>query len=215
MKDKSNIFTIYPMMNKALFSALLSILLSFSACQQGPEYRFQDEPKVVSCSEMPDDFMHELLYSFREDIGAFYNQYTDYIKGTRSYYFEAYGQYVYFGFSGTARFDDIASDHSRTLLQELRKEKDFWIIKNGQERLNYNHPYLLCLIDGIADDDLRISLQNLRKAKSLTPELIAETMRINVQKVISDPNLSMYLALDGFYQPLINRSAKKWVNAKR
>jgi hypothetical protein len=25
----------------------------------------------------------------------------------------------------------------------------------------------------------------------------------------------MYLALDGFYQPLINRSAKKWVNVKR
>ena len=91
----------------------------------------------------------------------------------------------------------------------LNTQKRFWIIKNGQERLNYNHPYLLCLIDGIADDDLRISLQNLRKAKSLTPELIAETMRINVQKVISDPNLSMYLALDGFYQPLINRSAKK------
>jgi len=209
MKNKRNIFNDYPEMNKAFFAVLLSLILSLNACQQGPEYRFQDEPKVVSCPEMNEDFMHELLYSFREDIGAFYNQYTDYIKGSRSYYFEAYGQYVYFGFSGTARFDDIASDHSRALLQELRKEKDFWIIKDKQERLNYNHPYLICLIDGIADDDLRLALQNLRQAKSLTPELIAETMRINVQKVISDPNLSMYLALDGFYQPLINRSAKK------
>ncbi len=61
----------------------------------------------------------------------------------------------------------------------------------------------------MADDDLRVSLQNLRQAKSLTPELIAETMRINFQKVIADPNLAMYMALDGYYQPLINRSAKR------
>jgi hypothetical protein len=51
-------------------------------------------------------------------------------------------------------------------------------------------------------------LLNLRQAKSLSPELIAESMRINFQKILADPNLSMYMALDGFYQPLINRSAR-------
>jgi len=71
MKKKRNIFNDYPSMNKAFFGVLLSLILSLNACQQGPEYRFQDEPKVVACSEMPEDFMHELLYSFREDIGAF------------------------------------------------------------------------------------------------------------------------------------------------
>ena len=192
-----------------LISGFLITILTLTACHQGPEYRYQDQPKVVDCPGMSEDFMHELLYSFREDIGAFYNQYTDYIEGSKSYYFEAYGQYIYFGFSGTARFDDIASEHSRALLQELRKEKDFWIVKDGQERLNYSHPYLRCLIDGVADNDLRVSMQNLRQANSLTPELIAETMRINFQKVLADPNLAMYLALDGFYQPLINRSARK------
>ena len=192
-----------------LIPSILMLILTLIACHQGPEYRFKDQPRVVDCTGMSEDFMHELLYSFREDIGAFYNQYTDYIQGSTSYYYEAYGQYIYFGFSGTARFDDIASEHGRALLQELRKEKDFWIVKDGQERLNYNHPYLMCLIDGVADDDLRVSLQNLRKAKSLTPELIAETMRINFQKVLADPNLAMYMALDGYYQPLINRSAKR------
>ena len=192
-----------------LIPSILMLILTLIACHQGPEYRFKDQPRVVDCTGMSEDFMHELLYSFREDIGAFYNQYTDYIQGSTSYYYEAYGQYIYFGFSGTARFDDIASEHSRALLQELRKEKDFWIVKDGQERLNYNHPYLMCLIDGVADDDLRVSLQNLRKAKSLTPELIAETMRINFQKVLADPNLAMYMALDGYYQPLIHRSANR------
>jgi hypothetical protein len=195
---------------KTLFiPSILMLVLTLTACHQGPEYRYEDQPRVVDCPGMSEDFMHELLYSFREDIGAFYNQYTDYIPGSTSYYYEAYGQYIYFGFSGTARFDDIASEHSRALLQELRKDKDFWIVKDGQERLNYNHPYLMCLIDGVADDDLRVSLQNLRQAKSLTPELIAETMRINFQKVLADPNLAMYMALDGYYQPLINRSAKR------
>lgn len=195
---------------KTLFiPSILMLILTLTACHQGPEYRYEDQPRVVDCPGMSEDFMHELLYSFREDIGAFYNQYTDYIQGSKSYYYEAYGQYIYFGFSGTARFDDIASEHSRALLQELRKDKDFWIIKDGQERLNYNHPYLKCLIDGVADDDLRVSLQNLRQANSLTPELIAETMRINFQKVLADPNLAMYMALDGYYQPLINRSVRR------
>lgn len=209
MKNKRYYFYQLIPLKSILITGLLMTIMTLTACHQGPEYRFEDQPKVVDCPGMSEDFMHELLYSFREDIGVFYNQYTDYIEGSKSYYFEAYGQYIYFGFSGTARFDDIASEHSRALLQELRKEKDFWIVKDGQERLNYNHPYLKCLIDGVADNDLRVSLQNLRQANSLTPELIAETMRINFQKVLADPNLAMYLALDGFYQPLINRSAKK------
>ena len=208
MKKRLSIFSSLAPFNFLVYKSLLFLTLVMAACNQGPGYRYQDQPRVVSCSGMSEDLMHDLLYSFREDIGVYYNQYTDYIKGTKGYYFEAFGQYVYFGFSGTARFDDIASGHSRALLQELRKVKDFWIIKNGQERLNYNHPYLVCLIDNIKDDDLRNSLQNLRQAKSLSPELIAETMRINFQKILADPNLSMYLALDGFYQPLINRSAK-------
>lgn len=209
MKNKRTYFNAMIQIKPLVVFALLITLLTQTACHQGPAYRYQDQPIVVDCPGMSEDFMHELLYSFREDIGAFYNQYTDYIQGSKSYYYEAYGQYIYFGFSGTARFDDIASEHSRALLQELRKDKDFWTIKDGQERLNYNHPYLMCLIDGVADNDLRISLQNLRQANSLTPELIAETMRINFQKVLADPNLAMYMALDGFYQPLINRSARK------
>jgi hypothetical protein len=209
MKTKRPYFNPLIPFKPLLIAGFLVTILTLTACHQGPEYRYQDQPKVVDCPGMSEDFMHELLYSFREDIGAFYNQYTDYIEGSKSYYFEAYKQYIYFSFSGTARFDDIASEHSRALLQELRKEEDFWIVKDGQERLNYSHPYLTCLIDGVADNDLRVSMQNLRQANSLTPELIAETMRINFQKVLADPNLAMYLALDGFYQPLINRSAKK------
>ena len=208
MKKKPSIFNSLAPISSLIYKSLLFVTLVMAACNQGPEYRYQDQSRVVNCSGMSEDLMHDLLYSFREDIGMYYNQYTDYIKGTNGYYFEAFGQYVYFGFSGTARFDDIASEHSRALLQELRKVKDFWIIKNGQERLNYNHPYLVCLIDNIKDDDLRNSLLNLRQAKSLSPELIAESMRINFQKILADPNLSMYMALDGFYQPLINRSAR-------
>ncbi len=192
-----------------LKQGFLALIVSLTACKSGPEYRYQDLPQVVTCDQMPRDFMHELMYSFREDIGVYYNQYSDYIEGTTSYYFEAFGNYVYFGFSGTARFDEIASKHSRDLLKELRKYENFWVIKNDQQRLNYAHPYLMCLIDKIGNDDLRVSLQNLRQANSLSPELIAETMRINFQEILGDPNLAMYMALDAYYQPLINRSVKR------
>jgi len=74
-------------MKKRIKQSLLGLLIGLTACNSGPEYRYQDLPQVVTCNEMPQDFMHELMYSFREDIGIYYNQYSDYIEGTTVYYF--------------------------------------------------------------------------------------------------------------------------------
>ena len=58
MKKKRNIFNDYPSMNKAFFGVLLSLILSLNACQQGPEYRFQD---VEGC-----DLWHRYISDLRK-----------------------------------------------------------------------------------------------------------------------------------------------------
>ncbi len=172
-------------------------------------YKYQDKPQKVDCPG-PDKFlMHEALYSFQEDIGVHYNKYTDYKKGSSLFYMEGYSQFVYFGFSGTAPFSEIVSAHSLEILERLRKETDLWTSKQGMLSLNYNGEYVSCLINSIQDEALRNKINSLKEVNYLTPQIIAETMRINVIRVVQDPYLAMYMALDAYYQPLINRNISK------
>jgi hypothetical protein len=189
-----------------LFYLLFALMLS--GCQPGITYQYQNLPQQVTCQDLDQELMHEAIYSFQEDIGRYYNQYTDHQKGSKSYYIEAYAQFVFYGFSGTAAYYDIASTHSQEILAALIQEKDLWVITDDQYKINYDHPYLVCLLENIKADELRVPLQNLSATGSLSPELIAETMRVNFRQIISDPYLAMYMALDAYYQPLRNKTSR-------
>ena len=178
------------------------LILPFIGCDKALEYRYQDKPQPIDCPGADKILMHEALYSFQEDIGAYYNQHTDFRKGTNSYYLEAYSQFVYFGFSGGARFQEIASDHSLMVLEKLREVPDLFVQKEGRWSLNYDHEFVDCILNSVQDDDLRTQLASLRKVNYLSPNVIAELMRINVLKVPQDPYLAMYMALDSYYQYL-------------
>ena len=195
-------------MRRLKFICFIGMTIMIMACQPGINYTYQEFPQHVICDGLDQELMHEAIYSFQDDIGQYYNQYSDYQKGSKSYYIEAYAQFVYFGFSGTAAFYDIVSPHSQAILAKLAQEKGLWQMVDGQQRLNYAHPYVICLIDHISSDDLRVLVQNLRATGSLTPELIAETMRINFQQIIADPYLAMYMALDAYYQPIRNKTPR-------
>jgi len=180
------------------------------ACEKPLEYRYQDKPQSVDCPGADKELTHEALYSFMEDIGAYYNQYTDLRPGTYSYYLEAYSQFVFFGFSGGARYQEIVSDHSLRILEKLREIPGLFILKEERWALNYDHEFVDCILNSIQDEDMRTQLASLRKVNYLSPSIIAEVMRVNVLKVPQDPYLAMYMALDSYYQYLadLNLSPK-------
>ena len=182
--------------------SLLILALSFAGCEESIEYKYLDKPQSVNCPGIDSQLMHEALYSFQEDIAAFYNEHTDYRQGTKSYYMEAYMQYVFFGFSGGARFQEIVSDHSLKILEKLREVPGLFIQKEGRWELNYEHEYVQCLFTSIEDEDLRTQFDSMLKVDYLTPQIIADLMRVNVQKIIQDPYLAMYMSLDAYYQYL-------------
>lgn len=188
---------------------LLLVLIFLAGCEKPMAYKFQDKPQKVDCPGLDKSLMHEALYSFQEDIGAHYNKYTDNKKGSSLYYMEGYAQYVYFGFSGSAPYSEIVSDHSLEILDKLRNEQDLWTSKEGIISLNYKGDFVNCLINSIEDDELRDKMINLREVNYLSPQIIAETMRVNVIRVVQDPYLAMYMALDAYYQPLINQNISK------
>ena len=117
------------------------------ACQPGINYKYQEFPQHVICDGLDQELMHEAIYSFQDDIGQYYNQYSDYQKGSKSYYIEAYAQFVYFGFSGTAAFYDIVSPHSQAILAKLAQEKELWQMVGFRfGHLLDNHAADACLV---------------------------------------------------------------------
>lgn len=187
--------------NYLLLAALFTLLTS---CEKPLEYKFQDKPQLVECPGADKALMHEALYSFQEDIGAYYNKYTDLKVGSSSYYVEAYKQFVYFGFSGEAKFDEIVSPHSLQVLEKLRKIDGLWNVGNSKSNLNYHHEFIDCLFQNIADEDMKTRLLSLREVEYLSPYMVAEPMRSEVLKVVGDSHLAMYMMLDAYYQYLIN-----------
>lgn len=196
-------------MKKSNFILVLMVVTVWMGCEKDITYQFQDKPQKVDCPDLDKSLMHEALYSFQEDIGDHYNRYTDHKKGSSLYYMEGYAQYVYFGFSGSAPYGEIVSDHSLAILEKLRKESDLWTLQQGMYRLNYHGDYVNCLFHSIQDEELRNKIISLKEVNYLTPQIIAETMRVNVIRVIQDPYLAMYMALDAYYQPLMNRKFSK------
>ena len=179
-------------------------IATIQSCKEPLEYKFQDKPQLVDCPGASKALMHEALYSFQEDIGAYYNKHSDYRKGTTNYYVEAYMQFVYFGFSGEAKFDEIVSPHSLKILKKLREIDGLWTTGSTKSNLNYHHEFVNCLFENVADEGMRERLLSLRQVDYLSPDMIAEPMRVEVLKVVGDSHLAMYMMLDAYYQYLIN-----------
>lgn len=183
--------------NLLLWILLMVITLS---CEKPIEYKYQDKPQSVDCPGADKALMHEALYSFQEDIGAYYNRFSDFREGSVSYYLEAYRQFVFFGFTGAARYQEMVSPHSLELLEKLKEIDGLFVIKDGRYELNYQYEYIDCLFKSIADDDLRNQILGMRDVNFLSSRNIAEPMRINFQKIMEDPYLAMYMALEAYYQ---------------
>jgi len=188
--------------NNILLFITTSLLLL--GCKKPLEYQYQDRPQLVDCPGIDKALLHEALYSFQEDIGKYYNKLSDLDPQSNQYYIAAYQKFVYFGYSGEAKFDEIVSAHSLQVLEELKKQKDLWNIGQGKSNLNYNSELVSCLFDHISDEDIQQTLKSLRQVDYLSPQVLANPMRQNVMKIVGDSYLATFTMLDAYYQYLLN-----------
>jgi hypothetical protein len=179
-------------------------VLIISACSAPFEYKYNDEPMQVSCAGANDKLLNEALYSFFDDITVYYRTKSNDPSQSGMSTYEAYANYVYNGALGQADYESIVSNHTKNVMNELRKETQLWDRKPAMSNLNYNSEFVNCLISNIKDKDMALSIQALNSANSMTPKLMADRFRLNIKAALVDPNYGMYIALDTYYQYLFD-----------
>lgn len=184
-----------------LFALVISVTL-LTSCEPAIEYKYQDMPQPVNCSGADKALMHEALYSFQQDIAKGHN-FRNYDPASPIYIINGYRKFIYFGFSGESDYKKLISPHTKKVFEELLKE-NIWTDKEGYSHLDYNSSYVSCLLDNIKSPDIRATINSLKEVNSLGPKLMAEPLRRAINEVAQDPHLAMYIALDGYYQYLID-----------
>jgi hypothetical protein len=191
-------------MNRATYFLLaLMIATLFPSCEEKLVYKYQNRPQLVDCPGIDKALINEAIYSFMEDISSHYNVTGDLPENSNDYYINGYQNFVQSGLEGVAPFKEIVSQHSIKLLEKLQENKSLWLDTYKETNINYNSEVMQCLFSKISDKDLHQRFASILKVNYLTPKIMAVPLRGEINKIISDPYLATYIALDGYYQQLI------------
>lgn len=181
--------------------SLICLLLILMSCQETKQkvtidYKYSDVEQAIDCSPEINALLHEALLSFEDDIMQHYDQ-----ESKRTYM--AYGKFLFPGLKGAAEYKRLASEHSKTILQALRSENI--IINSGaKSNLNYSHPAVQCVIEGIEDNGIKNTIKALVDSNSMNPALFDTRMRNKGRALDKQRYLATYVALDAYYQYLAN-----------
>lgn len=156
--------------------------------------RHADKEQPINCGGDKSVLLNEVLHQFEEDISTTYDP-IDKVP------YKAYSSYLYVGFSGTANYDRIVSQHALDLRKILVDEG---VIKEGigLSNLNYSHPFVQCIFDNMKDKDLVKTIRALETTATMKPELFNTRMRNYARRINTDRYAALYIALDSYYQRL-------------
>jgi hypothetical protein len=179
---------------------LAMLALTFNGCEEPIDYRYADLPRPVECEGVDLALLHEALYSFQQDIGNAYN-FRNFDPAEPLFVINGYRTFVHKGGLGEANYAEIASDHTWKVFEKL-KGQPIWAKTEGYSHLDYHSPFLQCVLSNIQNRDIQETMASLNEINSMSPKLMAEPLRRNINDVTQDPYMAMYVALDFFYQYL-------------
>lgn len=173
------------------------ISLCILSCKQQPklDYKFSNEEQVIICDNENNALLNEMLYSFEEDI---MNHSSSGFKTLDA----AYGQFVYRGMSGTARYKEISTSHSYAIRDKLLAE-GILLAEGVKSNLNYEHPAVICITNGIENSDLKRTINALIQTNSMNPVLLNSRARNFGRQADKNRYQAAYIALDSYYQNLV------------
>jgi hypothetical protein len=182
---------------------LVTISIFVTACDNSMDYKYKDQPLLVTCTGADVQLMSEALYSFFDDITVYYRNIDAPLNEGLSTQ-EAYANFIYKGATGEADYASIVSDHSRKIIKKLKKDKNLWNMDGAYSNLNYSSEFVTCLFSKIRKEEFRTTIESLQKINSVSPKLLAERIRVSTRDAFEDPNFGMYVALDTYYQYLLD-----------
>jgi len=186
---------------KNKFVLLIAILFMYS-CSESIAYKYQKNEMNIACSGIDQALMKEALYSFENDIATYYNN-EKYSPGSAVYFEYGYANFIFPGATNTADYRKIASPHTVKVLEILKKEESLWNKNATDSKLNYNHEFVKCLISNIQNPEIKERIQTLLDANYFNPKIMAELYRVNIGDAITDNNFALFIALETYYQNLL------------
>lgn len=182
---------------KTIVCAIAFIVLA--SCQEATkkvtiDYKFSDQEQSIQCEEQNNALLNDALLSFEDDLMRNYDAESRRLNN-------AYSKFIFPGLNGSAEYKRLPSEHSKKILEALIAENI--IIKGGlHSNLNYAHPAVQCILNGIEDNGVKQTINALVSTNGMNPALFDTRLRNKGRQVEKQRHLAMYLALDAYYQNL-------------
>lgn len=175
---------------------LVVLIFNFSSCKKGStssfsDYKFSEQPQVVSCANEDNKLLNEALHSFEKDIAGFYDL-------TQNSPIRAYNIFTKQATNSKASYDKFVSRHSVSLATALKEAG--YINENG---VDYNHEIINCIAENMTADGLKTTFNALVTTNSLSKNLFNPALQSGTNKVANDKYLGLYVALEYFYAELL------------
>ena len=182
------------------FILFLGALTVVSCKKETPfkEYKFAEKGNVIICDKQNTALINEALFSFEEDITAFYSQ-----NGQKNIA-NAYSQFLRTATMNRIKYEDIVSPQTVKIFEALKNENDLWDANNPDSHLNYKGDLLSCISGNLKDKKLKTTYDALVSTNSMKPALFATPLVRNYRAATSDKYLAAYIALDLYYAKLFN-----------
>lgn len=181
---------------------LLIAVIAMYSCGEPIAYKYQNKEMDIACAGIDPSLLKEALYSFENDISAYYNN-EQYSPGSAVYFEFGYANFIYPGATGTADYAKIASSHTIAIMHILKKEESLWNKNAKDSKLNYKHPFVKCLIENIDNKEIKEKIETLQSVNYFTPTIMSEFYRVHVGDALTDKHFALFIALETYYQNLL------------
>ncbi len=182
-------------------------LLVLTSCKDGAttvkiDYKYASQPELITCKIEDQALIKEALYAFESDIREAYNKTNKNPERT-------FQGFVTRLLNKTFKANEVATKHSLKIAKALQQSKHY---KNNLFEIN--GVFANCIFDNIKDNNLKTSLNALRKANSLRPNVVLSTFRNYSRNFTIDKNLTALLAFEYYYNQvmLLNEADVKTAN---
>jgi len=183
------------------FTLLLSTIILFTiACaDESFDYKYADKADTITCNNTKVNalLLKEALYAFEDELITNYSRNTPNLS-------QAYSIFMSTGISGRTPDTNTVSEHTRKVIQQLKKEKNLWVIENGKYTLDYNNDLITCLGDNFLNGNLQTTFRALISTNSMSARLFGAPLRTQIRNASRDRFLATFVALDMYYSRLMD-----------
>ena len=174
----------------------LAILVTFAflGCKNEStvklNYKYSDQPTLVTCNMADSLLIKEALYTFESDIAKVYDPQNNNIR-------RAYSLFVRNAASGRIDYKKSVTDHTVEVYNAL-KSSNLW--KDGG--LDYKNDFFNCIGENIKDPQLKTTYNSLISSGYMSNKLFGPALGSKVNSVMNDKYLGTFVALDFYFSHL-------------